>query len=304
VAKKPSRQAKSPAKSHSNPPSSEPKALNSASSRTSNAVERPRSSVARNPEANSAKTSPTTGVAKVRAADVAKGTAAKADASKARPGPAAPPSSAAPSEIAPVAKPQAKDESIAPARKVAKTSTAGKDKAAKEPALINGNGHTNGKHAAQPQPRPFVVEPSVLSDEKPRKNRAGLHQRDLEIFRTLLLEKRRELLGDVSSMERDALGSTSGSNLSNLPLHMADMGTDNYEQEFTLGLMEKDRRLLKEIYHALAKIQNGSYGICEGTGQPITKVRLEAQPWARFSIEHARKVERTGGRLMFRDMAD
>jgi DnaK suppressor protein len=72
---------------------------------------------------------------------------------------------------------------------------------------------------------------------------------------------------------------------------MADMGTDNYEQEFTLGLMEKDRKLLKEINHALAKIQDGSYGICQGTGLPISKARLEAQPWARFSIEYARKLE-------------
>ena len=93
------------------------------------------------------------------------------------------------------------------------------------------------------------------------------------------------------SMESEALRS-SGSNLSNLPVHMADMGTDNYEQEFTLGLVEKDRGLLREINSALAKIQNGTYGICEGTGKPITKVRLEAQPWARFSIEHARSLER------------
>ena len=77
---------------------------------------------------------------------------------------------------------------------------------------------------------------------------------------------------------------------------MADMGTDNYEQEFTLGLMEKDRNLLREINTALAKIQDGSYGLCEGTGKPISKPRLEAQPWARYSIEYARKVEQRMGR--------
>lgn len=130
------------------------------------------------------------------------------------------------------------------------------------------------------------------TDGKPRKNQAGLGQRDLEHYRDLLLAKRRELVGDMSSMEREALRSAGGSNLSNLPLHMADMGTDNYEQEFTLGLMEKDRHLLREINQALAKIQDGSYGICEGTGKPIGKPRLEAQPWARFSIEHARKMEK------------
>jgi DnaK suppressor protein len=73
---------------------------------------------------------------------------------------------------------------------------------------------------------------------------------------------------------------------------MADMGTDNYEQEFTLGLVEKDRQLLREINLALAKIQDGSYGICEGTGKPIAKARLEIQPWARHSVEHARQLEK------------
>lgn len=95
-------------------------------------------------------------------------------------------------------------------------------------------------------------------------------------------------------MEREALRSSGGSNLSTLPIHMADMGTDNYEQEFTLGLVETERKLLREINQALAKIQNGAYGICEGTGKPIAKARLEVQPWARFSIEYAKQLERGG----------
>jgi len=133
-----------------------------------------------------------------------------------------------------------------------------------------------------------VIQPAVMSGAKPKKNQAGMAPKELEHFRDLLLAKRRELVGDMSSMEREALRSTSGSNLSNLPIHMADMGTDNYEQEFTLGLVEKDRVLLREINQALAKIQDGSYGICEGTGKPIGKARLEAKPWARFSIEYTR----------------
>jgi DnaK suppressor protein len=131
----------------------------------------------------------------------------------------------------------------------------------------------------------------VPTDGKPRKNQAGFMSKELEHFRDLLLEKRREIVGDMSSMEREALRSATGSNLSNLPVHMADMGTDNYEQEFTLGLVEKDRQLLRDINRALAKIQDGSYGICEGTGKPIGKPRLEAQPWAKYSIEYARQLE-------------
>jgi RNA polymerase-binding protein DksA len=147
----------------------------------------------------------------------------------------------------------------------------------------------NGNEREQPAPQP--IPEVTTTDAKPRKNQAGLHQRELEHFRELLLARRREILGDMSSMEREALRSATGSNLSNLPIHMADMGTDNYEQEFTLGLVEKDRVQLREINLALAKIQNGMYGICEGTGKPIGKARLEARPWARYSIEYAKKIE-------------
>ncbi|MGH7213966.1 MAG: TraR/DksA family transcriptional regulator [Tepidisphaeraceae bacterium] len=147
---------------------------------------------------------------------------------------------------------------------------------------------------ARPQPQGIIEAPN-RTDSKPRKNQAGLSSRELEHFREQLLAKRRELVGDMSSMEHEALRSSGGTNLSNLPIHMADMGTDNYEQEFTLGLVEKDRELLREINIALGKIQNGSYGICEGTGKPINKPRLEAQPWAKYSIEYARQLEKNRG---------
>ena len=143
--------------------------------------------------------------------------------------------------------------------------------------------------------QPFVPirahQPSVRTSEKAQKNKAGLSPKELDFFRDLLLAKRRELLGDMSSMEREALREAGG-DLSTLPIHMADQGTDAYEQEFTLHLVEKDRGLLRELNDALAKIHNGSYGICEGTGLPISKPRLEAQPWARHSIEHARQLEK------------
>jgi DnaK suppressor protein len=142
---------------------------------------------------------------------------------------------------------------------------------------------------APPPPTLAAVTPAP----KPKRNPSGLSARDLQRFADLLLEKRREIVGDMHSMEGEALRSGS-SGLSTLPVHMADMGTDNYEQEFTLGLVEKDRLLLREINHALAKIAAGTFGICEGTGDPIGKPRLEVQPWARHSIEYARLRERNG----------
>ena len=167
------------------------------------------------------------------------------------------------------------------------------------PGANNGNrptvaGRAPGTPFGRPdQPSPLVAP--VASNEKPRKNQAGFSSKELEHFRDLLLAKRREILGDMSSMEREALRSSGGSNLSTLPIHMADMGTDNYEQEFTLGLVETERKLLREINLALAKIQNGTFGICEGTGKPISKARLEVQPWARYSIEYAKQMEIRGG---------
>jgi RNA polymerase-binding protein DksA len=150
----------------------------------------------------------------------------------------------------------------------------------------------SGEHRRAELPPPRPIPEAVPTNGKPRKNQAGLTPKELEHYRDLLLEKRRELVGDMYSMESEALRTSGGTNLSSLPLHMADMGTDNYEQEFTLGLVEKDRGLLREINAALAKIQNGTYGICEGTGKPIGKPRLEAQPWAKYSIEYARMLEK------------
>jgi DnaK suppressor protein len=118
---------------------------------------------------------------------------------------------------------------------------------------------------------------------------------DTDHFRKMMLEKRRELIGNVNVMEDETLKksrSDASGDLSSMPIHMADVGTDNYEQEFALGLMDSERKLLTEIDDALRRIEEGTYGICEGTGKPIAKARLEAQPWARFCVEHARMLEK------------
>jgi DnaK suppressor protein len=183
------------------------------------------------------------------------------------------------------------------ARVVVKKSSSSDLKSAEKPVVKARLRSAIAPPRIMPPEEPVVEIPqaaAVPTNGRPRKNMAGIAPRDLEIFRDAILAKRREIVGDMSSMEREALRSSSGTNLSNLPLHMADMGTDNYEQEFTLGLMEKDRKLLRDLNDALAKIQNGTYGICEGTGKPISRARLEAQPWARYSIEYARKIERHG----------
>ena len=170
-----------------------------------------------------------------------------------------------------------------------------KPAAASKPAVVvakKGGKPHHASDAPQLKPEGTPLPDRVATNLKPRKNQAGFNSKELEHFRDKLLEKRREIVGDMSSMEREALRSGGTSNLSTLPIHMADMGTDNYEQEFTLGLVEKDRNLLREINNALAKIQNGTFGICEGTGKPIPKARLEVQPWARFGVEYQSRMEK------------
>lgn len=117
------------------------------------------------------------------------------------------------------------------------------------------------------------------------------NKRELEQYRQILLRKRAELVGDISNMEDEALRQNSGS-LSNVPQHMAEQGTDTYDQGLSLDLAAVDRNLLREIDDALKRIAQGVYGICERTGHPIKSERLQEIPWARYSIEAAREMER------------
>jgi RNA polymerase-binding protein DksA len=122
----------------------------------------------------------------------------------------------------------------------------------------------------------------------------GLNAADRERFKEMLLRKRREIFQNVFEIEGEALKKSrldASGDLSSMPIHMADLGTDNYEQEFALGLMDSERRLLTQIDAALLRIEDGSYGICQGTGKPIRKARLEAQPWAQYCVEYARMLE-------------
>ena len=127
--------------------------------------------------------------------------------------------------------------------------------------------------------------------EKKRKNINKLSPAEISKFKTLLLAKRSEILGNVLSMEDETLR-RQRSDLSNMPIHMADAGSDNYEIENTLGLMDCERKLLREIDEALERIEEDTYGICEGSGKSIPKTRLEAIPWAKYCVEYANMLEK------------
>jgi RNA polymerase-binding protein DksA len=135
--------------------------------------------------------------------------------------------------------------------------------------------------------------PKAKTRKAPARKRR-LTDAEIQSFRALLFQKRNQIVGDVNEMEDEALKKPrldASGDLSSMPIHMADLGTDNYEQEFALGLMDSERKLLREIDDALQRIERGVYGICEGTGKPIPKARLRAQPWARYCVEYARMIE-------------
>ncbi len=119
---------------------------------------------------------------------------------------------------------------------------------------------------------------------------------DLDSYRDMLVSLRSRLNGDVTHLADEALRSTGGEasgSLSNAPLHMADLGTDNFEQEFTLSLLQNQEQALDEIREALGRIDRGTFGQCEECHQPIPKARLQALPYTRHCVECARKLQQS-----------
>lgn len=133
---------------------------------------------------------------------------------------------------------------------------------------------------------------------KKAKSKPGkLTKTDLAYFQTLLLKKRQEIQLNVLNIGDGALKQSrqnAAGDLSMMPVHMADIGSDTFEQEFALELMEGERQLLREIDEALQRIDAKTYGICEGTGSLISRARLEAKPWAKYCVEYAREMESRG----------
>jgi|SRR5437870_13907635 len=118
---------------------------------------------------------------------------------------------------------------------------------------------------------------------------------ELQTYQDQLNALRNRHNGDVSHLTDEALRRTGGGatgNLSNMPIHMADLGTDNFEQEFTLSLLQNEEQLLDEIAAALERIKHGSFGQCEECKGAIPKARLQAVPYARYCVDCARKLEK------------
>lgn len=157
-----------------------------------------------------------------------------------------------------------------------------------------------GKPASKKSARPVVEQtrpagkhaPAPVAAKPFKMRKTYLTRKELSEFREILLSKRRSLAGDLHGMREETSGQGNSGNLSSMPTHMADVGTDNFEHEFTLGLLESEQALLREINEAIARIDDSTYGICLGTGEPIPKARLKAKPWAKYTVDYARMLEK------------
>jgi DnaK suppressor protein len=119
---------------------------------------------------------------------------------------------------------------------------------------------------------------------------------ELKAYKERLLTLRVRLRGDVSQMADATLKkrrSEANGDLSSMPIHMADIGTDNFEQEFTLSLMQNDEETLDLVEASLERIEEGSYGQCEECGVKIPKTRLNAIPYASLCVKCATQQEQS-----------
>jgi DnaK suppressor protein len=114
---------------------------------------------------------------------------------------------------------------------------------------------------------------------------------DLTLQRARLLSLRARLQGDVTQMEDNALNKDH-SKTTSMPTSMAELGSDNFDQELTLSLLGSEEEVLSQIKAAMERIEDGSYGLCDTCGMKIAKARLEAIPYAAQCVRCASQQEK------------
>jgi DnaK suppressor protein len=142
------------------------------------------------------------------------------------------------------------------------------------------------KPPASPPPaarhRPAAKE--AAPEEAPK---SALSRTEMRPYQDQLMRKRSELVGDVVQLEGEAFRKNrqdAAGDLSTMPIHMADLGTDNFEQDVTLGLIESEEEEVREIDEAIERIKKGNFGRCEKCHKMIAKSRLKVLPYARLCI--------------------
>lgn len=122
-----------------------------------------------------------------------------------------------------------------------------------------------------------------------------LTKKELNEYKKLVLKKKEEVLEGIKHISDDTLKKSlkdAAGDISGYTYHMADVATDTYDREFSLGIATNDRNLLYELDDALKKIDEGSFGICEECKNLIAKIRLKAVPYARLCVKCQEKKEK------------
>lgn len=122
-----------------------------------------------------------------------------------------------------------------------------------------------------------------------------MNKTEVKAYKERLLALRARLRGDVDAMANAALKKNraqGAGDVSSMPIHMADLGSDNFEQEFTISLMQTEEGTLSAIEAALERVEDGTYGQCEECGVSIPKTRLNAIPYAPLCVKCASALER------------
>lgn len=120
-------------------------------------------------------------------------------------------------------------------------------------------------------------------------------KKELNEFKKIILKRKEEINDEIRHISEDTLKKSqkdASGDISGYTYHMADVATDNYDREFSLGLASSDRQSLYDLNDALKRIEDGAFGICEDCKRLITRVRLKAVPQARLCIKCQEKREK------------
>jgi len=186
------------------------------------------------------------------------------------------------------------NKKVAP-RKAAKKLTAPKSsKSAKKARPVAKKTQTK---PAAPKTRREKATPSRVAKTQPTILGTNHKERRLDPFtraqKEKLLQLRDAMVDSMAGVAQDTLRSRAeGSEASAFGMHQADAGSDAYDRDFALSLLSQEQDALYEIDQALKRIELGTYGICEMSGKPIPHTRLEAIPFARFTVECQSQLEK------------
>ena len=207
------------------------------------------------------------------------------------------PKSASATKATKATKPAAKANSAAGAKARKPAAPAKPVKAAKKTKEVK-PAKLNGRKAA-PASTGNTPRPSSNDGFRPAYSAAQAAANDAKMTPFLRKQKERlvqlrdNMLDSMTGVAKDTLRSRAeGSEASAFGMHQADAGSDAYDRDFALSLLSQEQDALYEIEEAIKRIDLGSYGVCEMSGKPIAHARLEAIPFARYTVECQSQLEK------------